>query len=566
MLTELEIENLAVISHARIRFTPHFNVFTGETGAGKSILIHGIHAVLGQRVTRDIVRTGCKKAVVTALFTKLEPMVQARLDTLSIAHEDDELLLTREIAADGGSTARINGHTTTVSVLREIGDILINIHGQHDNQILLSPEHHLQILDTFGGDDTLLLAYQETFRMLQKTAKRLNQLVKAEQARTHRRSILQSLANDVDALELESGEEMALEHELDLLQHAEEIALALQNAAEALDSMGSDTSAVSLTNAAGEELTSFSEMRQEFSSLTQRLSTAGIELRDIAADCRILRDQIDLDPRRLEFVQKRLQDIRHLCRKYQCSDGDELVARRAEAYNELEQMHQDTEEIAQMQQKRTLLLEQVSSQAKALSEYRAKTLERFITAVTEELTFLNMPNVVLVGKHTTGKLTIHGMDSLEFLISANRGEEPRSLARIASGGELSRIMLALKCVIADRDGVPTLIFDEIDTGVSGKAAQKIGMKLHEVAQLHQVLCVTHLSQIAVMADQHLMIEKQTESGRTETHVTALDTEGRVREIARIMGGDTPSELMLQSAREELEHWQRQNQEKDDVVS
>ncbi len=555
MLAELEIENLAVISHARIRFSPHFNVFTGETGAGKSILIHGIHAVLGQRVTRDLVRTGCKKAVVTALFTRLEPMVCARLDALAIAHEDDELLLTREIAADGGSTARINGHTTTVSVLREIGDVLINIHGQHDNQALLSPECHLQILDDFGGSDELLHQYQETFRTLQQTAKRLNQMVKQEQDRVHRRKQLLTLAQEIDALELEQGEESALEEELTILQHAEGIAAALQNAADALDGDGAEMSAVTLTEAAGEELSSFSEIRADFTALSERLTAAGIELRDIAEECRSLYHQMDLDPQRYAWVQKRLQEIHRLCRDFQCGSGDELVERRAQAEQELQQMQSDAAEIAQMRQKKAALLEQVSAQAKALSDHRAALLERFTAAVTEQLEFLNMPNVVLVGKHTKGKLTIHGMDSLEFLISANRGEEPRPLARIASGGELSRIMLALKCVVADRDGVPSLIFDEIDTGVSGKAAQKIGMKLREVAQIHQVICVTHLSQIAVMADHHLMIEKQTKCGRTETHVTDLDLEGRVHEIARIMGGDAPSALLLESARAELEHWQ-----------
>lgn len=555
MLAELEIENLAVIAHARIPFSPHLNVFTGETGAGKSILLHGIHAVLGQRVTRDIVRTGCKKAVVTALFTHLDPLVCARLDALSISYTDDELLLTREIAADGGSAARVNGHTTTVSVLREIGDALINIHGQHDNQVLLAPECHLQILDAFGGDDTLLHQYQDTFRQLQQTAKRLNHLAKQEQDKAHRRQQLKALVAEVDELGLEQGEEEALEEELNLLQHAESIAAALQAAAEAIDGEDADGSAVLLTEAAAEELSPFSDMRAEFAVLGERLAAAGIELADIASECRSLRDGMDLDPQRYAMVQKRILEIRRLSREYQCT-GDELVERRDRAEEELAQMQGDTAEIAALREQKAQLLETVSAQAKALSEYRAQTLERFITAVTEQLAFLNMPNVILVGKHTTGKLTIHGMDSLEFLISANRGEEPRPLARIASGGELSRIMLALKCVIADRDSIPTLIFDEIDTGVSGKAAQKIGMKLREVGQLRQVLCVTHLSQIAVMADQHLMIEKQTEGTRTETHVMVLEPEGRVHEIARIMGGENPSVLLLETAREELKRWQK----------
>ncbi|MEI3019837.1 DNA repair protein RecN [Ruminococcus sp.] len=553
MLAELEIENLAVIAHARIPFSPHLNVFTGETGAGKSILIHGIHAVLGQRVTRDIVRTGCKKAVITALFTKLSPAVCAKLDALSISHEDDELLLTREIAADGGSAARVNGHTTTVSVLREIGSTLINIHGQHDNQVLLSPECHLQILDAFGGDDTRLHRYQESFRALQQTAKRLNHLGKLEQEKAHRRQYLRQLVQDVEDLGLEAGEESALEEELELLQHVGGISSALQNAEELLSGEESGGTAVDRTEEAAEELSAIAELRSDFSALYERLNTVRIEVEDIAAECRNLREQLDMDPARYAQVTKRLQEIRALGKQYQCT-GDELMQQYQQAEEELQQMQSDAAEIEALREEKKQLLEQVSTQAKELSEYRAQLLERFAAQVTEQLAFLNMPNVVLTGKHTMGKLTIHGMDNLEFLISANRGEEPRPLARIASGGELSRIMLALKCVIADRDSIPTLIFDEIDTGVSGKAAQKIGMKLREVGQLRQVLCVTHLSQIAVMADHHLMIEKQTDCGRTETHVMPLTEEGRIREIARIMGGENPSELLLRSAREELERW------------
>ncbi|MFR2444371.1 MAG: DNA repair protein RecN [Ruminococcus sp.] len=553
MLAELEIENLAVIAHARIPFSPHLNVFTGETGAGKSILIHGIHAVLGQRVTRDIVRTGCKKAVVTALFTKLSPAVCAKLDALSISHEDDELLLTREIAADGGSAARVNGHTTTVSVLREIGSTLINIHGQHDNQVLLSPECHLQILDAFGGDDTRLHRYQESFRALQQTAKRLNHLGKLEQEKAHRRQYLRQLVQDVEDLGLEAGEESALEEELELLQHVGGISSALQNAEELLSGEESGGTAVDRTEEAAEELSAIAELRSDFSALYERLNTVRIEVEDIAAECRNLREQLDMDPARYAQVTKRLQEIRALGKQYQCT-GDELMQQYQQAEEELQQMQSDAAEIEALREEKKQLLEQVSTQAKELSEYRAQLLERFAAQVTEQLAFLNMPNVVLTGKHTMGKLTIHGMDNLEFLISANRGEEPRPLARIASGGELSRIMLALKCVIADRDSIPTLIFDEIDTGVSGKAAQKIGMKLREVGQLRQVLCVTHLSQIAVMADHHLMIEKQTDCGRTETHVMPLTEEGRIREIARIMGGENPSELLLRSAQEELERW------------
>ena len=550
MLAELEIENLAVIAHARIPFSPRLNVFTGETGAGKSILLHGIHAVLGQRVTRDIVRTGCKKAVVTALFTHLDPLVCARLDALSISHVDDELLLTREIAADGGSAARVNGHTTTVSVLREIGDALINIHGQHDNQVLLAPECHLQILDSFGGDDTLLQEYQETFRQLQQAAKRLNQLVKLEQDKAHRRHQLKALVAEVDELGLELGEEDALEEEMNLLQHAESIAAALQAAADAIDGEDADGSAVLLTEAAAEELSPFADLRTEFSVLGERLSAAGIELADIASECRRLRDDMELDPQRYAMVQKRMLEIRRLSREYQCT-GDELVERRNRAEEELEQMQGAAAEITALREQKAELLEKVSVQAKALSEYRSETLQRFTAEVTKQLEFLNMPNVVLTAKHTTGKLTIHGMDSLEFLISANRGEEPRPLARIASGGELSRIMLAIKTILAHKDTVGTLIFDEIDTGVSGRASQKIGLKLRAVAEDTQVICVTHSAQIASLAGAHFLIQKQVKGERTYTHVQRLDFDGRARELARIMGGLKITPALLSTAEEML---------------
>jgi len=562
MLKELEIENLAVISHERIQFSPHFNVFTGETGAGKSILINGIHAVLGQRVTRDIVRTGCKKATITALFTELEPMVCEKLDLLEISHEDDALLLTRTIAVDGGSTARINGHTTTVSILREIGEVLINIHGQHDSQVLLSPESHLQILDDFGGDLTLLEAYQGAFHDLQQTAKELNRLVKMECEKTNRRQYLQHFLMDTEPVHLKIGEENALEEELILMQHAEELLSALRHAVSAIDS-DNDASAVFLTESARDELAAYTDIQQEFTALCERLNTVRIELKDIAEECHTLCSRVDLDSNRYDLVQKQLQEIHRLCREYSCTDGNDLVRHRAEAETELNQIDGNIEKITELKKEKNILLEQVSDKAKALSKYRAETLERFVQEVTAQLEFLNMPNVILTGRHTTGKLTIHGMDNLEFLISANCGEEPKPLAKIASGGELSRIMLALKCVIADRDGVPTLIFDEIDTGVSGKAAQKIGQKLREVGKFHQVICVTHLSQIAVMADQHLMIEKQVVEDRTETHVSLLNQAGRVREIARIMGGDHPSDLLLQSAQAELIRWQDSERQDDE---
>lgn len=553
MLSELEIENLAVIAHVRIPFSNALNVFTGETGAGKSILIHGIQAILGLRVTKDLVRTGCKKAVVNALFRKLSPAVCARLDALSIDHEEDELLLTREILADGGSVARINGHVTTIAVLREVGEVLINIHGQHDNQVLMSPENHLQLLDEFGGDSSYLEAYQEEFRALQSTARKLNQLQKREQERVYRQRYLEDLVEEVEQVNPVIGEEDELEETFSVMQHAEEIVSALQNTVEFLDGLEAEETAVTLINHAQQELSGYSDLRRDFGELVERLKGVSIEVTDIAEECKSLKEMVDLEPQQYHKVQDRLQQIRRLAKQYN-TDGDGLAELCMDAKKELQQMQDDSSEIRVLKQQKKELLESVSEKAKKLSEFRKTVVERFVREVTAQLEFLNMPNVVLVGKQETGKLTIHGMDSLEFLISANHGEEPKPMAKIASGGELSRIMLAIKCVIADMDSIPTLIFDEIDTGVSGKAAQKIGMKLREVAKSRQVLCVTHLSQIAVMGQHHLYIEKQTLDGRTETHVTVLNDAGRVAEIARIMGGENPSELMLQSAGAELKRW------------
>ncbi len=551
MLAELEIENLAVISHAQIQFSPQFNVFTGETGAGKSILIQGIRAVLGERVTRDIVRAGCKKATITARFTGLNVAARDVLDSLSISDEDDEILLTREISADGKSTARVDGHVTTASILREIGTVLIDIHGQHENQRLLSPATHLEILDAFCTDPKCLLEYQEMFRALQQTAKQLQKRMQQQQNQQRRQEYLLSFLEDGEALHLEKGTERALTEEMELLQHAQEIAEGLRNAAALLDSGSRSETAVTLTETARDSLESFRQLQHDFDALWSRLDSARIELKDIAEECRNLSEKVVLDPARYDEVQRKLNDIACVCRDYHCGDGDALVDELEQAREELAQMQDNEADIAALSEKKTVLLKKVSVKAKELTEIRKATMERLSAAVTEQLEFLNMSNVVFTGHFTLGNLTIHGEDNLEFYISANVGEPPRPLSRIASGGELSRIMLALKCAIADRDSIPTMIFDEIDTGVGGKAAQKIGLKLQEASEHTQVLCVTHLAQIAALADTHLYIEKKAVDNRTETTVTELDDDTRISEIARMMGGENKSESVIQSAREAI---------------
>ena len=552
MLTELFIENLAVIQQARISFSTGLHVFTGETGAGKSIFIHGINAVLGQRVSRDLVRTGCERAIISALFTHLPPAVVELLKQYQLEDGSDELLLTREILADGGSIARINQRTATASMLRELGVHLIHIHGQHDNQILMTPERHMDMIDAFGGNSAVLTAYQTSFRALQQKAKRYSQLRKSEQEKQERAKYLQSLVEEVEQLQLKPGEEATMEEEFNLLQHTEQIASALQAVQSALD-QESDIGAVDLIQQASSELLPYTEFNPIFQQLQERLGAASIELRDIAAECSNVRSSMEFDALRYQELQTRMQALYRLNRMYQCT-GDELLHRYQEAKKELQSMQSDQAELQTLQKEKEQLLEEVSKRAKELSQYRIQTAAQFVAAVTEQLEFLNMPNVVLDVAHQTGKLTIHGMDTMELLISANKGETPKPLAKIASGGELSRIMLALQCVTADQDAIPTMIFDEIDTGVSGKAAQKIGMKLREVSKNHQVLCVTHLAQIAVMGEHHFMIEKKVQDGRTQTFVQPLDAAGRIAEIARIMGGESPSSLLLKTAQEELQKW------------
>lgn len=547
MLKEIYIRNLAVIREATIPLTDKLNIFTGETGAGKSILINGINAVLGQRCTKDIVRTGCDKAVITALFTELSPTVTAKLDELGVSHENDEITVTREISADGGSVSRINHRTASASLLKEIGSMLINIHGQHDNQILLDSEKHLHILDDFGGDNTLLEAYRKTFRELQQTARTLGELKKQEKSRIERSRYLNEIIDDIGELELEENEDEALEKEYETAKNSEKTIVSIKNAIQAIN--GEDAAAEMIVSAET-ELAGFTDDDARLNTLYERLSAAEIELSDIAAELENLADKIELDGQRLEYLGTRLNNINKMKRKY-AEDCSGLIKLYDDACREVMQFESSQEEIEKLNAQKERLLHTVTEQAKALYEYREETAKKFAAQVTGELEFLNMSGVVIAVMHDKGKLTVNGMDTVEFLISANKGEAPKPISKIASGGELSRIMLALKSVIAGRDSIPTMIFDEIDTGVSGKAAQKIGIKLREIGKVRQVICVTHLSQIAVMADNHLMIEKKIADDRTETNVTQLDFDGRVSEIARIMGGDNPSQLMLDNARAEI---------------
>ncbi|MFT3950883.1 MAG: DNA repair protein RecN [Oscillospiraceae bacterium] len=549
MLRELFIENLAVIRRERILFTGGFNALTGETGAGKSILINGINAILGQRVTRDMVRTGEAKATVTAVFDEIPREASEKLAAFGLASDDEILTMTREIGADGRSTARVNYRTVNTAVLRELGDLLVNVHGQHDSQQLLNPDCHLAVLDAFAECGEALADYRAQFKLLQETARAINKLKAEESQRAQRIEKRTEIVREIGALKLEENEDEQVEEEFSVLLNSAE----LKEAAAAAHGYlaGEEGGARELVFTAAERLTKMGDILPEMETLAERLRSAAIELDDIAAELSVLMSRTEFDGRRFDQLSARRDELIKIKRKYGPSLADVLAVFETSTA-ELEALSGGAAGLDALLQKRQALLADCTKRAKELSEIRKNAAQRFCAQVAAELEFLNMPSVKIEVRMEQGKLTADGLDSAELLISANPGEVPKPIAKIASGGELSRIMLALKNVTAQRDGIDTLIFDEIDAGVSGHAAQKIGLKIGQIAKIRQVLCVTHLSQIAVVADNHILIEKAVADGRTETSVRTLDFEGRKRELARIMGGaPDPSALMLQNAEELL---------------
>ena len=548
MLSQLYIENLAVIEKANIDLTGDLNVFTGETGAGKSILINGINAILGQRITKDIVRTGADKAVISAVFTQIPDECAGLLSESGLETEDGQIFLEREIRSDGGSVARINNRPVNVSLLRQVGEMLVNIHGQHDNQILLSADRHIDILDSYAEADEMLRDYQDSFHELQKLAKRINTLKTDAGRKQFRISQLYEIISEIENLNIKEHEDEDINAELNVSRNAVALSEAVYAANAVLS--GSDDSVGTVENigTANSYISNYADIMPELSLLCERLDSAKIEIQDISQELDSILGKLNVDPKRFDWLNQRSDELRRICKKYGPT-LDAVLKNLDNSKQELSELEGSEQDLSKLEAQKNELLTVVSKKALELSGFRKKAAERFIEQVTGELEFLNMPNVKLVVDLKQGKLTLKGMDSVEFLISANLGEQPRPLAKIASGGELSRIMLALKNVIAEKDSIGTLIFDEIDTGVSGRAAQKIGLKLGQIARLRQVLCVTHLAQIAVMADNHILIEKNIVGERTVTTVRTLAPDERKTEIARIMGGDSITPLLLENAQQ-----------------
>ncbi len=552
MLSELYIENLAVIQKAEIPLTESFNVFTGETGAGKSILVGGINAVLGKRISRDMVRSGCEKATVSAMFRHLTPGTVRKLSELGISCEDDELMITREISADGGSSARINSKAAPISAVRELGETLIDVHGQHDNKILMYPEKHINIIDDYAELHKQLDDYRKSFRELQDTARRIKKLAVLETEKQQRVEYLNRFLAEVGELELENeNEDTEIENEFTVANNSSVLAETISRSHMAVCGSEDSTGMTESIDSVISDLAEYSDIMPSLSPLINRLDAARIELSDIGDELTRLLDGIDVDEQRLEYLSDRREKLYSIKKRYSCTLA-ELIARYDSYSGEAKEIAGCAKEIQDLTKAKNRLLAEVSEKAEKLSEARSAASGRFTEKIAEELKFLDMPNVKILFRHEKGKLTANGMDVMELMISVNAGEPPKPIAKIASGGELSRIMLAIKNVVAEKEDTPTMIFDEIDTGVSGRAAQKIGVKLRQVSKTRQVICVTHLSQIAVMADNHLLIEKTSLEDSTVTSVTQLDRSQRVGEIARILGGEHITKTTLDNAAEQLD--------------
>lgn len=547
MLTSLKIENVAIIESAAIEFGCGLNVLTGETGAGKSIVIDSINAILGERTSRDIIRTGAQSAKVYAVFEDVNERVRNFLDENGIDCEDGVLIINRTLSREGKNVCRINGAPVTVSMLREIGGELIDIHGQHDNQSLLSPEKHCGFVDSFAGNADLITDYREKYGRLCEIRSKIKKLTTDESSKSQRIDFLTYQIDELEKAEITIGERDELKARKSLINNSQKVIESLNIAYEALKA---DGAGIDMITDAESEIANASAYMETLGEASEKITDIRYELEDIAETVRDAMTEVDFDPSELENIDERLDLLYRLSKKYGDTEG-EMLEYLEKARAELDNIAFSEERVKELQKQEKEALAETETAACKLTESRKAAGEKLSNAICLELEFLDMPNVRFVVKCNDIGLTENGKDEIEFLISANAGEEPKPLAKIASGGELSRIMLAIKNVLAETDGVDTMIFDEIDTGVSGRAAQKIAMKLRSASKGRQVICVTHLAQIAAQGDVHLYISKSVSDGKTYTNIKSLIEEERVAEIARIMGGMEITKLQLESAREML---------------
>lgn len=557
MLVNLVIDNIAVIEHTDIDFAPGFNVMTGETGAGKSIVIDSINAILGERTSRDLIRHGADRASVTAVFDRIPAAAAERLAAYGIPlDEDGGLIVSRVISADGKNRCRMNGQPVNVSALREITGELINIHGQHDSQSLLNPDRHMRFIDAYARNEAILAEYRTAYRRYCAIRRELSRLNADTQEKQQREELLRYQIEELEQAAVHPGERARLEERRTLISHAQKVVNLAHQAYAALQGEGDDgIGAYGLVKDAARDLNEAAPFYSPYRQPAQKLEELSYLLEEYAAEIRDGLEGLDSDEGELEAIETRLDELYQLSLKYGATEEEMLVY--------LEQARQELDGIVCSDERAQELAEQLEPAREAvvacagrLTQSRTQAADRLSVQVQESLSQLDMPDTRFVVHRTETPAGSNGAETMAFYISANPGEPPRPLSKIASGGELSRIMLALKNVLSAQDEVGTLIFDEIDTGVSGRAAQKIGRMLRRVARTHQVLCVTHLAPIAAMGDSHLLIEKQTDGERTYTRVLPLDLEGRKREIARITGGDSITKLQLDNAEEMIRSAQR----------
>ena len=549
MLSCLQIENVAVIQKAEVHFQPGLNVLTGETGAGKSILIDSINAILGNRTSKDLVRTGASKAVIRASFAQIPDVVLDKLEAAGY-ERSAELLLSREITAEGKSSCRINGMPTTAAVLRELCGGLININGQHDSVGLLNPAHHLSILDDYAQNAKLYQEYYVLYRSLVKVKKELDAMITDEAEKQRRIDLLSYQVQEIEEAGLTAGEEQTLESRRKVLANASTIRDRVAKAHALLSGDDDTPGAVDLLGEASNAMDTAAQLDESLSGVSGTLMDLYYSAKDAAAELIDRLDAYDTNDAELDEIEQRLDLLYRLKRKYGDTVED-IIAFGQKAREELEQIQFSEQRHDQLQAEKLRLYGLAREKAEALTQTRLKAFDELNARITDTLQFLNMPGVRMTLHHARGPLASHGQDSVEFYISTNAGEAPKPLARIASGGELSRITLAIKNALAGRDAVPTVIYDEIDSGVSGKAAGRIGEVLRQSARGHQILCITHTAQIAALADCHLLIQKNVTNDRTYTEIHPLDTEGRVEALARLISGDHVTELSRANAREML---------------
>ena len=549
MLSSLQIENVAVIQKAEVHFKPGLNVLTGETGAGKSILIDSINAILGNRTSKDLVRTGASKAVIRAAFEQVPDAVLNSLEKAGY-ERSDALMLSREITAEGKSTCRINGMPATASVLRELCGGLININGQHDSVGLLNPARHLGILDDYAQNDAEFQEYYVLYRELVCIKRELDAMITDEAEKQRKIDLLSYQVQEIEDAGLTAGEEQILESRRKILANASAIRDKIAQSYALLSGDDESSGAVDLLGEASHAIDTAAQLDDALAAASSQLLDLYYNAKDVAADLIGRLDSYDTNDAELDEIEQRLDLIYKLKRKYGDTVED-VIEFGQNAREELERIQSSQERHDHLQAEKRRLYTLAREKAEALTQTRLHAFEALNKRISGTLDFLNMPGVRMTLRHTRGPLASHGQDSIEFYISTNRGEAPKPLAKIASGGELSRITLAIKNAMADKDAVPTVIYDEIDSGVSGKAAGRIGEVLRQSAQGHQILCITHTAQIAALADCHLLIQKNVANDRTYTEIHPLDEEGRVEALARLISGDHVTDISRANAREML---------------